>query len=72
MDATVGEKGRVTLPIELRKALGINEGDVILLEPRGNEIVLRPKRHTTVRETEGIAKIGKVKIEEIEESPGYE
>ncbi len=73
MEVAVGEKGRVTLPLEIRKALGIREGDVILIEPKGKEVVLRPKRYVSVRETWGIAAaIKKVKIEEIEEAAGRE
>lgn len=72
MEVTVGEKGRVTLPFEIRKALGIREGDVITIEPRGKEIVLRPKRYVSVRDVEGAAALGKVKIKEIEEALGKE
>lgn len=30
--ATVGDKGRLTLPDEIRKALGLKPGDVVLIE----------------------------------------
>lgn len=72
MEVIVGGKGRLTLPLEIRRALGIREGDVILIEPKGKEIVLRPKRYLGVREARGIAALGKVKIEEIEEAMGRE
>lgn len=72
MEVIVREKGRITLPLELRKALGINEGDIILLEPSGKEVVLRPKRYVSVKEVRGIAALGKVRVEDIEEALGRE
>lgn len=72
MEAKIGEKGRITLPLEIRKSMGVMEGDVVIIEPRGNEVVLRPKHRLTVKEVKGIAKVGKVKLEEIEEALGKE
>lgn len=37
----VGEKGQVTIPIELREALGLGPGSVVEFERRGDELVLR-------------------------------
>lgn len=70
MEIKVRDKGRITLPLEIRKAMGIREKDSILLEVRGKEIVLKPKRSVDVRDVKGIAKIGKVDLEEIEEALG--
>ena len=44
MSATliVSNRGQITLPASTRKRLGIKSGDVIILEDRGNEIVLKP------------------------------
>lgn len=72
MEVKIGEKGRLTLPLEIRKVLGIREGDAILIEARGKEVVLRPKHYVSVRNVKGIAKLGKVEIEEIEEALGRE
>ena len=38
----VSNRGQVTLPAAMRKRFGIKGGDVVLLEDRGDEIVLRP------------------------------
>ena len=38
----VSGRGQITLPAAMRKRLGIKGGDVVILEARGNEIVLKP------------------------------
>ena len=38
----VSNRGQLTLPATLRKRLGIKGGDVMILEDRGDEIVLKP------------------------------
>ena len=38
----VSSRGQITLPATLRKRLGIKGGDVMILEDRGHEIVLKP------------------------------
>ena len=38
----VSSRGRITLPATTRKRFGINLGDIVILEERGCEIVLRP------------------------------
>ncbi len=37
----VSSRGQITLPASLRKRLGIKSGDVVILEDRGGEIVLK-------------------------------
>ncbi len=36
----VSSKGQVTIPIEIRKKLGIKEGDKVIFLEKGNEIIL--------------------------------
>ncbi len=53
----VSSRGQITLPAELRKRLGIKSGDVVILEDRGNEVVLKPAivlevRHYSDRQIE--------------------
>ena len=38
----VSDRGQITLPAATRKRLGIKGGDVVILEDRGGEIVLKP------------------------------
>ena len=38
----VSSRGQITLPAALRKRLGIKGGDIVILEDRGNEVVLKP------------------------------
>ena len=38
----VSSRGQVTLPATIRKRLGIKGGDVVILEDRGGELVLKP------------------------------
>ncbi|MCE2494554.1 MAG: AbrB/MazE/SpoVT family DNA-binding domain-containing protein [Alphaproteobacteria bacterium] len=38
----VSSRGQITLPAAIRKRLGISGGDVVILEDRGSEIVLKP------------------------------
>ncbi len=42
--ATVSSKGQVTLPIAMRKQLGIEAGSEIAFEVRDREIVIRPSK----------------------------
>ena len=38
----VSSRGQITLPAAIRKRLGIKSGDIVMLQDRGNEIVLKP------------------------------
>lgn len=38
----VSSRGQITLPVRLRKRLGIKGGDVVILEDIDGEIVLKP------------------------------
>ena len=39
----VSSRGQITLPATIRKRFGIKSGDVVILEDRGSEIVLKPR-----------------------------
>ena len=38
----VSGRGQITLPAALRKKTGIKEGSAVIIEDRGNELVLKP------------------------------
>lgn len=38
----VSGRGQITLPSALRKLTGIKEGSAVIIEDRGNELVLKP------------------------------
>jgi len=38
------QKGKITIPVEFRRMLGIREGDVLTLEARGGCIIILPPR----------------------------
>lgn len=38
----VSDRGQITLPASTRKRLGIKAGDAVIMEDRGNEVVLKP------------------------------
>ncbi len=71
METQIRDKGRITLPRKIRKALGINEKDWVMVEVQGNKIVIKPKDSITVAQTFGIVKSKKkIKLEDIEEAAG--
>ena len=41
---TVGKKGQVTIPKEIREKFGLKEGERVVFEIRGDEIVMRPEK----------------------------
>lgn len=38
----VSSRGQITLPAAIRKRAGIMQGGTVIIEDRGNELVLRP------------------------------
>jgi len=42
----VKKKAQITIPVKIRKAVGIDEGDVLDVEVKGREIILKPVKRT--------------------------
>lgn len=40
--AQVSRRGQITLPAAVRKRLGIQRGDLVILEDRDNEVAIKP------------------------------
>jgi len=70
LEVVIREKGRITLPLEIRKALALREGDKLELLIENGVIILKPKEVVKVNDLKGIIGPLKVDIEEIEEAPG--
>lgn len=70
MEVVVREKGRITLPLKVREALALHEGDRLELSVEKGAIILRPKEPVSVKELKGVLGSFKVKLEEIEEAAG--
>jgi AbrB family looped-hinge helix DNA binding protein len=52
--STVTSKGQITIPIEIRKALGLSAGDEVMFFALGNgQVAFRP-RTGSIRDLEGI------------------
>ena len=58
MVVTVGSKGQLVIPAEVRTALGILPGTRILVTVENKHIVLRPVTEQLVEETKGILASG--------------
>jgi AbrB family looped-hinge helix DNA binding protein len=68
MEARVGTRGRVTIPVELRRRLGIKPGTrLILREEEGRIVVMTMASY--VRSLKGVLK-GKGMTERLREAPG--
>lgn len=43
-DAKITSKGQITIPREVRRALGVKEGDRLIFEETNGEMVVRPAK----------------------------
>ncbi len=66
MEVELKDKGRVTIPSKIRRALALEKGDHLYIEVGEGAIKLKPKKIVSAEEIKGIAKIKKVNLEDIE------
>lgn len=72
MEVTLRDKGRITIPAFIREALGLRKGDILQLQTRDGEIILKPQNMVKASEIEGIIGPTKIELEDIEEALGRE
>jgi AbrB family looped-hinge helix DNA binding protein len=70
MEVVLREKGRITIPAPIRRALGLREGDLLKISTGGGAIILRPKRVVTAEDIRGIIGPLEVEAEEVEVALG--
>jgi len=68
LEVELKDKGRVTIPSGIRKALALEKGDRLSVEVGEGVIKLKPKRVVSAEEIKGIAKIKRVRLEDVEVS----
>lgn len=57
--AKITSKGQITIPLAVRKALGIREGDRLIFEQSGTQMVIRPiKKESPFAKYQGIGTPG--------------
>lgn len=57
MEATVAERGQITLPKAVRDALGLTKGSVLKIELDGGRIILRKDASEALRKVRGKFKL---------------
>ncbi len=58
-NAKITSKGQITIPLKVRQALGVKEGDRLVFEQNGREMVVRPeKRESRFAKYAGIGNPG--------------
>ncbi|HKW05346.1 MAG TPA: AbrB/MazE/SpoVT family DNA-binding domain-containing protein [Nitrososphaerales archaeon] len=72
LEAEVEDKGRITIPAQLRRNLGIARGDKLDITTKDGALILKRKGIVTVSDIQGIAGKHKVKLEDIDNAMGRE
>ncbi len=58
-NAKITSKGQITIPLKVRQALGVKEGDKLVFEQNGGEMTVRPeKRESRFAKYQGIGTPG--------------
>jgi AbrB family looped-hinge helix DNA binding protein len=65
---TVEDKGRVVIPADVRKRLGIKRGTKLEVDVKDGGILMKPQRMVSARDLLGIAGKERVKLREVEDS----
>jgi len=68
----VGEKGRVVIPVGVRRQLGIRQGTELEIDVREGGMLMKPRRKVSAKDLRGIAGRERVNLEELESSLAHE
>jgi len=71
LKVVLDDRGRITIPSEVRKKLRLKKGTTLLVEVREKMIILKPLRKISAKDLLGIAGEEEVNIEEVEKSLSY-
>ncbi|MEE8400965.1 MAG: AbrB/MazE/SpoVT family DNA-binding domain-containing protein [Candidatus Hydrothermarchaeaceae archaeon] len=58
MKTKISKGFQTVVPKDIRGKFGIKPGDSLLWEERGNEVVVKPKKKTTIEDITGIISVG--------------
>lgn len=72
LETEVEEKGRITIPAQIRRNLGIAKGDKLEITTKDGALILKRKRTVTVSDIQGILSKQRVKLEDIDRAMGRE
>jgi len=70
MIVSLREKGRITIPVSVRRALGLRVGDRLRLSVEGGAIILKLEDIVKAEDIRGVIGPVRVEIEEVEEAFG--
>jgi len=57
MEATVAERGQITLPKEARDALGLTKGTKLIVQIEGGKLILRKDMSAAIAKLRGLYKL---------------
>jgi AbrB family looped-hinge helix DNA binding protein len=72
LETEVEDKGRITIPAQIRRNLGISRGDRLDITTKDGALILKRKKTVTVSDIEGILGRHKVKLTDIDDAIGRE
>jgi AbrB family looped-hinge helix DNA binding protein len=70
LETEVEEKGRITIPAQIRRNLGISKGEKLDITTKDGALILRRKRTVTVLDIQGIIGKHRVKLSDIDNAMG--
>jgi len=72
LETEVEDKGRITIPAQIRRNLGISKGDKLDITTKDGALILKRKKIVTVSDIEGVIGRHRVKLADIDNAIGRE